>query len=92
MSFYVFTVVGLAAGILHLVVPGERRVGPVAAFALGVAGAWGGALLAAAFVRGGWASFPPVALGGAVVGAIGAIVAMEVSAEHHRRRRRGAET
>ncbi len=90
MSFYVFTVVGLAAGLLHLMFPGEHRVGPTSAFALGVAGAWAGALLAAAFVRGGWANFPPFALLGAAVGGIGSIVAIELCAEAYVRGERRA--
>ena len=73
--------IGLAAAILHLIVRGEHRVGPTSAFALGIAGASAGALFAAAFVRGGWANFPPFALLGAAVGAIGSIVAMELCAE-----------
>ncbi len=81
MGFYLWTCIGIAVGILHLLIPGQHRVGPASAIALGIGGAWNGALVAAAFVRGGWAAFPPLALAGAIVGAVGTIAAMEIVAE-----------
>jgi uncharacterized membrane protein YeaQ/YmgE (transglycosylase-associated protein family) len=82
-GFLVFTLIGIGVAILHIVIPSEHRVGPASAFALGVMGAWGGALLAGAFHQGGWAMFQPVTLFGAAVGAALSIVLLEIAAEVH---------
>ncbi len=86
MEFLVFTYVGLAAALLHILLPGEHHVGAASSFAVGVAGGWGGALLASAFVQGGWASFGLLAFAGALLGALGSILALEAAADAYLRR------
>lgn len=79
MDFALFTLIGLAAGLAHLFLPGEHRLGPASALAVGLAGAWNGALLAGAFVRGMLASLSSgLATAGSIVGAVGAIAFLEV--------------
>ncbi len=91
MGFYLWTCIGIAVGIIHLMLPRvRRRVGAASAIALGVGGAWGGALLAATFVRGGWIFFGPLAVAGAIVGAVGAVVGIDLAAERMRDGRWGA--
>lgn len=86
MEFLVFTCVGIAAGLAHILLPGQHHVGPVSSFAVGGAGAWGGALFASAFVQGGWASFGLLSLAGAILGAVGSILALELAADVYFRR------
>lgn len=83
-----FTVVGIAAAVLHLLVPWEHHLGPASAFVVGVTGAWAGALLASTFVQGGWASFGLLALAGSAVGAVGSLVALEAAAHAYCRHER----
>jgi len=85
MEFLVFTFVGIAAAIVHLMLPGQHRV-TASAFVLGVFGAWGGALFAGVFHQGGWAMFGDVTLLGAALGAAGAIASVELAADVHVRR------
>ena len=88
MDFALFTLIGLAAALAHLWIPGEHRVGPASAFVLGVLGAWGGAIFAGAFVRGMLSSLSS-GLGtvGSLMGAVGTLALMEVVADvylrHH---------
>lgn len=84
MAFYVWTCVGVVVGVVHLLVPGRHRVGPASAIVLGVVGAWNGALVVAALHQGGWIFFGPIALAGAIVGAIGAVAGIDVVAERLR--------
>jgi len=86
MEFLVFTFVGIAAALVHIILPGQHHVGPASSFAVGVMGAWGGALLASAFIQGGWANFGLLSLAGSVLGAMGSIVALEVAADAYVRR------
>ena len=86
MEFLVFTLVGIAAALVRIILPGEHHVGLASAFAVGVAGAWGGALLASAFIQGGWAQFGMLALAGSIAGAAGSIAALEMAADSHFRR------
>jgi len=86
ISFFVFTFVGVAGAIAHLVLPGEHRLGAAAAAAVGVAGAWAGALIASALVSGGWHSFGGLALAGSVVGAAGSLAVVEALAEAYAHR------
>jgi uncharacterized membrane protein YeaQ/YmgE (transglycosylase-associated protein family) len=81
MGFLVFTAIGLAIAMLHVVLPTEHRVGPVTAFFVGVFGAWSGALFLSAFHQGGWASFSLGSGAGAVIGAAASIAFLEVVAE-----------
>ena len=91
MSFYVLTVVGIAVGLGFLAVRGEgARLGPASAIALGIGGAWNGALFAAAFRRGGWIALDGVALAGGILGAVGFVVAVELVADLYRRYERRA--
>lgn len=83
MSFFVLTWIGIAVGVLHLLIPGEHHVGAASALALGIAGSWGGALFAQTFVTGGWIEFGALAWGGALIGAVGAIAAIELAADRH---------
>ena len=85
MEFLVFTLVGIAAAVVHLMLPGQHRV-TASAFALGVFGAWGGALFAGVFHQGGWATFGTVTLLGAALGAAGSIALVELAADVHVRR------
>lgn len=84
MAFYVWTCIGIAIGIVHLLVPGRHRVGLASAVALGVVGAWNGALVVSALHRGGWIFFGPIALAGAIVGAVGAVAGIDFVADHMR--------
>jgi len=86
VSFFVFTFVGVAGAIAHLVLPGEHRLGAAAAVAIGVAGAWAGALVASAFASGGWHSFGGLALAGSVVGAAGSLALLEAIVEAYAHR------
>ena len=86
MSFFALTCIGVAAGFVHQLIPGERRLGPASAIALGVGGAWNGALFAATFSRSGWIAFGPLALAGAILGAAGMITAIELAARVYLRR------
>lgn len=85
MGFLVFTCVGLAAGVVHLVL-GRARHMIVSALGVGVVGAWMGALLAGTFVQGGWASFGALQLVGAIVGAVGSVEGLELVADAYLRR------
>jgi hypothetical protein len=80
MSFYVWTCIGIAVGVVQLLLPGEHRLGAASSITLGVGGAINGALVAQAFVRGGWIAFGPLGLAGAVAGAAGAIALVELAA------------
>ncbi len=86
MEFLVFTLVGLAAALVHILVHGAHRL-VVSAFAVGVLGAWMGALTAGTAVQGGWANFGALQFVGSVVGAVGSIEVLElvadVYARHH---------
>lgn len=84
MAFYVWTCIGIAIGIVHLLVPGRHRVGPASAIALGVVGAWNGALVVSALHQGGWIFFGPIALAGAIVGAVGAVAGIDFVADRMR--------
>lgn len=86
MSFFVLTCLGIAAAIIHLLLPGEHRIGPASAVAVGVLGSWNGCLVAQAFVRGGWIAFGPLGFAGAVVGAVGSITLVELAAQAYLRR------
>ncbi len=94
MAFYLWTCVGIAIGIVHLMLPGIRRVGPASAIGLGVLGAWGGAMGLSTLVQGGWIFFGPIALAGAIVGAAGAVAGIDVVADRLRDESRddGGET
>ncbi len=89
MEFLVFTFVGIAAALAHVLLPGEHHVGAASAFAVGVAGAWSGALVASAFIQGGWAQFGLLALAGSIAGAAGSIAALEAAADAYVRGERG---
>lgn len=81
MEFFVFTVVGILAALLHVMLPGKHHVGAASAFVVGMMGAWAGALLGSAFIQGGWASFGLLALAGSVVGAVGSVEGLERAAD-----------
>jgi thiol:disulfide interchange protein len=81
MDFLTFTLLGIAVALMHIVIPGQHHVGAASAFALGVGGAWGGALFASAFVQGGWANFGWLSLVGSIVGAAGGVVSLELIAD-----------
>jgi uncharacterized membrane protein YeaQ/YmgE (transglycosylase-associated protein family) len=83
MDLFTFTLIGIAVAFLHVFLPGQHRVGFASAIALGVFGALNGALIVSAFTRGGWAIHPPVALVGALVGAMVCIGAIELAADVH---------
>lgn len=79
MDFALFTLVGIAAALAHLFMPGARRLGPASALAVGIAGAWNGALLASSFVRGMMASISSgLATAGSIVGAVGSLAFLEI--------------
>ncbi len=86
MAFYVWTCIGIAVGIVHLLVPGRHRLGLASAMALGIVGAWNGALVVSALgVRqGGWIFFGPIAVAGAIVGAVGAVAGIDFAADRMR--------
>jgi len=84
LAFYLWTCIGIAVGLLHLSLPGRFPFSAVAAIALGVAGAWGGALLASTVRQGGWALFGPLAVAGAIVGAAGCVLGMDFVARRAR--------
>jgi hypothetical protein len=92
MDFFLFTVIGLAVAIVHVMLPSEHRVGPVSALVVGMLGSWGGGLFAASLVKGGWAILPTWSVVGCILGAVGAIAALEVCAERwaHREERQQA--
>lgn len=93
MDFLLFTLVGLAVALAHLWLPGEHRVGPAAAFALGIAGAWNGAIVAGAFVRGMLASLSAtLPLVGSIAGAVGTLAFMELVVEAYLRHHPGEDT
>jgi uncharacterized membrane protein YeaQ/YmgE (transglycosylase-associated protein family) len=88
MDFALFTLIGVAAALAHMWIPGEHRLGPTSALVLGMAGAWTGALVAGAFVPGMAASLSSgLATAGSVVGAVGTLGSMEVAIDlyfrHH---------
>lgn len=88
MDFALFTLIGIAAALAHLWIPGEHRLGPASSLVLGMAGAWNGAVVAAAFVRGMAASLSAgLAIAGSIVGAIGTLAFMEAAIDlyfrHH---------
>jgi hypothetical protein len=85
MGFLVFTYVGVAAALIHLVVHRQRHL-VASAFAVGVLGAWSGALGAGAAVQGGWASFGGLHLAGAIVGAVVSVEGLERLADAYLRR------
>jgi uncharacterized membrane protein YeaQ/YmgE (transglycosylase-associated protein family) len=91
MDFLVFTYVGIAAAIAHTFIPSEHRVGAASSFALGVGGAWAGALLAGTLVRGGWAAFGMLQFAGSVVGSIATIAVFELVTERYKRREAAEE-
>jgi uncharacterized membrane protein YeaQ/YmgE (transglycosylase-associated protein family) len=79
MDFALFTLIGLAAGLAHQLLPGEHRVGAASSLVLGIVGAWNGALVSGAWVRGMLASLSSgLATIGSIVGAVGTIAFMEV--------------
>lgn len=80
MSFFVFTCIGIAAGLIYMFLPLRHHMGVLAAIVLGGAGAWSGALLAATDSTYGWAQFGSLAAVGSVAGAIGAIAIIELAA------------
>lgn len=86
MEFLVFTYVGLAAALVHALLPRSRWVGPSSAIALGLTGGWGGALLAGTLIRGGWANFGALQLAGSIVGAVVAVEGVERLAVAYLRR------
>jgi uncharacterized membrane protein YeaQ/YmgE (transglycosylase-associated protein family) len=86
MEFLVFTLVGIAAALVHVMLPGEHHLGAASSFALGVAGAWGGALFASAFIQGGWANFGALAFVGSILGSVGTLAALELAADRYFRR------
>jgi len=86
MEFLVFTFVGIAAALLHVLLPGEHHVGVASGLVVGVTGASSGALLASAFVQGGWAAFGMLALAGSIVGGVGSIAVLEAAADLHAQR------
>ena len=86
MSFYVLTCLGIAAAIVHLLLPGQHRVGPTSAISIGILGAWSGCLVAQTFIRGGWIAFGPLGFTGVVAGAVGGIALCELAAEAYLRR------
>jgi uncharacterized membrane protein YeaQ/YmgE (transglycosylase-associated protein family) len=88
MEFLVFSFVGIAAALLHVMLPGEHHVGPISSLAVGVTGGWSGALLASAFILGGWASFGLLALAGSIAGAVVGIEALELAADAYLRSER----
>ncbi len=85
MDFLVFTYVGVAAGLAHIVLSGAHRM-VVSAIAVGVLGAWTGALVAGTTVQGGWAHFGSLHLAGAIVGAVAAVEGLAFLADAYLRR------
>jgi len=77
--FLLFCVVGILAGLVHNLSPGERHV-RMSAYALGLAGAWLGGYCFAAFVQRTFVSMGPVTLVGSVLGAVLHIWAFELLA------------
>ncbi len=92
MEFFTFSMIGLAAAFLHMILPFQHRVGPITAAALGIFGALNGAMIVAAFYQGGWAILPPSTLLGSAIGALAAIGGFELAADIHvSREERAAE-
>ncbi len=83
MGFLAFTFIGIAAALVHIVLPGEHHVGAASALAVGVFGAWGGGLFIAAFHQGGWTMFGTITVLGAALGAAGSIELLELVADAH---------
>jgi uncharacterized membrane protein YeaQ/YmgE (transglycosylase-associated protein family) len=93
MDFTLITLVGIAAALAHLWLPGEHRLGPASAFVLGIAGAWNGAIVAGAFVRGMLASLSAMLpLAGSIAGAVGTLAFLEVAVEAYFRHHPGEDT
>jgi uncharacterized membrane protein YeaQ/YmgE (transglycosylase-associated protein family) len=85
MGFLTFTLIGIAVALLHVIIPGQHHVGPASAFALGIGGAWAGALFASAFVQGGWANFGWLSIAGSILGAAGSVASLELIADAYLR-------
>jgi uncharacterized membrane protein YeaQ/YmgE (transglycosylase-associated protein family) len=83
MEFFTFSLIGLAAALIHTILPSRHHVGPASAAALGVFGALNGAMIVAAFCQGGWAILPPSTLLGAAIGALVSIGVLELVADIH---------
>ncbi|HTT70677.1 MAG TPA: hypothetical protein VMG32_05595 [Anaeromyxobacteraceae bacterium] len=77
--FLLFCVIGVLAGLVHNLLPGERHV-RMSAYALGLAGAWFGGYCAAAFLGGTFVTLGPVTLVGSALGAAVHILAFELIA------------
>ncbi len=77
--FLGFMVVGLVAGVIHNLLPGHHHV-RIAAYALGLAGAWFGGYCTAAFVQKTFVTMGWVTLVGAVIGSAIHIAAGELVA------------
>ncbi len=80
MSFEVFTMLGIAAGIAHLMIVRPSFLGPASSISLAVVGAWLGALLVNGARGGHWAVFGTASLAGSGLGAVLTLAAMEVAA------------
>jgi uncharacterized membrane protein YeaQ/YmgE (transglycosylase-associated protein family) len=93
MDFALFTFIGIAAGLAHLWIPGEHRLGPASAFVLGILGALNGAIVAGAFVPGMLASLSSgLATAGSIVGAVGTLAFMELAIDAYFRHHPGEDT
>ncbi len=74
MSFFVWTVVGIAVGCLsQWLAPRRLRTSPTLSMALGIGGAWGAGLFVGALQRS-WIGFGLLADLASVAGAIGAVL------------------
>ncbi len=67
--FLLFMVVGLVAGLVFNLLPGERHV-RLSAYAIALAGAWFGGYFTAAFVQGTFVTMGWVTLAGSVISAV----------------------
>jgi hypothetical protein len=88
MDFALFTFIGIAAGLAYICIPGQHRLGAASALVIGMLGAWGGAIAAAAPVQGKLASLSSgLATAGSIVGSVGTLAFMELAIEayfrHH---------
>ncbi len=77
--FLAFVAVGLLAGLIYNIIPGERHL-RYSSFAIGLAGAWFGGYFTAAFIQKTFVTMGQVTLMGAVIGAILHIVVFEAIA------------